>query len=51
METVKQKLDKVYDLMKDEFGYKNKLAAPTLEKIVVSVGTGKQIKLDRFRND
>jgi large subunit ribosomal protein L5 len=51
METVKQKLDKVYDLMKDEFGYKNKLAAPTLEKVVVSVGTGKQIKLDRFRND
>jgi large subunit ribosomal protein L5 len=51
METVKQKIDKAYDLMKDEFGYANKLAAPTLEKIVISTGTGKEIKSDRFRND
>ncbi|NCS99554.1 50S ribosomal protein L5 [Candidatus Parcubacteria bacterium] len=51
METVKQKLDKVYDLMKDEFGYKNKLAAPKIEKIIVSVGTGKQIKLDKNKNE
>ncbi|MFT5360057.1 MAG: large subunit ribosomal protein L5 [Candidatus Paceibacteria bacterium] len=51
METIKQKLDKVYDLMKDDFGYKNKLAAPTIEKIVVSSGTGKEIKSDKKRND
>ncbi len=51
METVKQKLDKVYDLMKDDFGYKNKFAAPKIEKIVISVGTGKQIKLDKKKNE
>lgn len=51
MQTVKQKLDNVYNLMKEEFGYTNKLAAPRLEKIVVSVGTGKQIKVDKHRND
>jgi len=51
MQTVKQKLDNVYNLMKEEFGYTNKLAAPRLEKIVVSVGTGKQIKVDKHRNE
>lgn len=51
METVKQKLNKAYDEMKGEFGYTNKLAAPKIEKIVVSIGTGKQSKLDKHRND
>lgn len=33
------------------FGYKNKLAAPRLTKIVVSAGTGSGVKKDRERNN
>ena len=38
--TVKEKIAKAYDVMKSEFGYKNKMQAPKIEKIVVSVGVG-----------
>lgn len=51
METTKQKLDKSYNTLKDKFGYKNKLAAPRLEKVVISVGTGSKIKIDKNKND
>ncbi len=51
METVKQKEQKAFDIMKAEFGYKNKLAAPHLTKIVISTGTGTAMKKDRNRND
>lgn len=51
METVKQKMNTVFETMKDEFGYKNTMAAPKIEKVVVSVGTGKAIKADKNRND
>ena len=40
METLKEKQNKIFDLMKGDFGYKNVMQAPKIEKIVVSTGTG-----------
>lgn len=51
METTREKLKKVFDSLKGEFGYKNKMATPKLSKIVLSVGTGSKIKMDKNRND
>ncbi|MCX6757833.1 MAG: 50S ribosomal protein L5 [Candidatus Nomurabacteria bacterium] len=48
--TVKEKNDKAYEIMKGAFGYKNTMAAPRLQKIVVNVGTGTAIKKDKNRN-
>lgn len=47
----KEQEKKAFELMKGDFGYKNMLAAPRFEKIVISSGTGKQAKTDRNRND
>lgn len=41
MEQMQQKLTGAYDALRDEFGYTNRHEAPTVEKVVVSVGTGK----------
>lgn len=41
METVQTRLTSVFDSLKAEFGYKNVNQAPTIEKVVVSVGTGR----------
>lgn len=41
METVQARLKTVYDSLKDEFGYKNVHQAPTVEKVSISVGTGR----------
>lgn len=51
METLKQKQVSSYDALKAQFGYTNKLAAPRIEKVVVSVGTGSGMKRDRNKND
>lgn len=51
MESVKQKDRKVFDALKEKYGYKNALQAPYLEKIVVSVGTGKKVKQDKKINE
>ena len=40
--SVKEKITKAYDLMKADFGYKNKMQAPKIQKVVVSVGVGSQ---------
>ena len=45
-----EKQNTVFDTMKAEFGYKNKLAAPRLTKVVISVATGSDMKNDRNRN-
>lgn len=37
----KEKLKQVYPILKEQFGYTNVHQAPTVEKVVVSVGTGK----------
>lgn len=41
METVQTRLAGAFDALKGEFGYINKHQAPTIEKVVVSVGTGR----------
>lgn len=41
METVQAQLKSVFDSLKGEFGYKNVNQAPTIEKVVISVGTGR----------
>ncbi len=51
MKSVKEIEKSAYDAMKAEFGYKNKMAAPHLVKVVVSSGTGSGIKRDKNRND
>lgn len=38
--SVKEKVAKAYDVMKADFGYKNKMQAPKVQKVVVSVGVG-----------
>ncbi len=51
MKSVKEKAQSAYEVMKGQFGYKNKMAAPKLMKVVVSVGTGSGMKRDIKRND
>ena len=43
MDKYKEKQNKVFDLMKSEFGYVNVMQAPKIEKIVVSVGIGSTV--------
>ena len=50
MKTVKEKEQQSYEILKDKYGYKNKMAAPRLKKVVVSVATGTGMKKDKNRN-
>ncbi len=50
MELTKQKQDTVATAL-TSFGYKTKLAAPRLLKIVISSGTGSGMKKDREKNE
>ena len=49
--SVKEKSASSFELMKGEFGYTNKLAAPKLVKVSVAVATGSKMKKDRHAND
>ena len=49
--TVKEKLKAVYPKLKDKYGWKNVMQAPAIEKVIVSVGTGKMSRNDKKRND
>ncbi len=49
--TVKEKQGEVFEKMKNEFHYKNAMAAPRLKKLVINVGTGTAIKKDKNKND
>lgn len=40
MESIKEKISKSYSALKTEFGYKNKMQAPKIQKVVVSAGVG-----------
>lgn len=40
MENIKDKIKKSYNLMKEEFGYKNMMQAPKIEKVSISAGVG-----------
>lgn len=47
MESVKEKQAKAFDSLKGQFGYKNKMQAPKITKIVVSSGIGSVKEKDR----
>ncbi len=49
MKPIKEKQASAFDIMKAEFGYKAKLAAPRLVKVVVSATTGRS--KDKNRNE
>ena len=48
--TVKEKEIEGFEKMKSVFHYKNALAAPKMQKIVLNVGTGTAIKKDKNKN-
>lgn len=41
METTQTKISSAYQTLKGDFGYKNVMQAPKIEKVVISVGTGR----------
>jgi len=41
METITTKMKSAHEALKGEFGYKNVMQTPRVEKVVVSVGTGR----------
>ena len=49
--TVKEKEAESFEKMKSEFHYKNAMAAPHLQKVVVNTGTGTLMKKDKNKND
>src|SRR3989344_4300612 len=50
-QTIKEKEAGAYEKMKSAFHYKNALAAPRLQKIVINVGTGTLMKKDKNKNE
>jgi large subunit ribosomal protein L5 len=40
MKTIKEKTKEAFDALKTEFGYKNAMQAPKIQKVVVSAGVG-----------
>ena len=49
--TVKEKEVEAYEKMKSAFSYKNRMATPVMQKVVINVGTGTAIKKDKNKND
>lgn len=49
--TIKEKENSFFENNKTVFNYKNKMAAPKLQKVVLNVGTGTLIKRDKNKND
>ncbi len=49
--TVKEKENGGYEKMKSIFRYKNIMAAPKMQKIVLNIGTGTAIKKDKNKNE
>lgn len=49
--TVKEKEVEAFAKMKTEFHYKNAMATPKIQKIVINVGTGTYMKKDSKKND
>lgn len=49
--TFKEKEKEVYEKMKNAFHYKNAMATPKMQKVVINVGTGTLIKKDKNKND
>ncbi|MEK9181748.1 MAG: 50S ribosomal protein L5 [Patescibacteria group bacterium] len=49
--TVKEKEIEVFAKMKDIFHYKNAMATPKMQKIVINTGTGTALKKDKNKNE
>jgi len=49
--TLTDKTKKAFETMKGTYGYTNIMQAPKIEKVVVSVGTGKLSKIDKKKNE
>src|SRR3989338_2000908 len=49
--TVKEKEIQAFEKMKTDFQYKNAMAAPKMQKLVVNVGTGTLVKKDKNKNE
>ena len=49
--TVKEKENEAFEKMKGAFHYKNTMAAPSMEKVVINVGTGTMVKKDKNKNE
>ena len=49
--TIKEKEKGGFEKMKNTFHYKNAMAAPKMEKVVLNVGTGTAMKKDKNKND
>lgn len=47
--TVKEKIKSAYPKLKEKYGYKNVMQAPKIEKVIISVGTGKTGHADKKR--
>lgn len=50
MQSVKEIQKQAYESMSKTFGYKNRLQAPRLVKVVIATGTGSGMKKDRNKN-
>jgi large subunit ribosomal protein L5 len=48
--SMKETIAQAYPVMKEQFGYKNLLAAPRVQKVVLNIGTGSGMKRDKTRN-
>ena len=49
--TIKEKEKNSFEQMKNTFHYKNALATPHLQKVVINVGTGTAMKKDKNKNE
>ncbi|MCX6752617.1 MAG: 50S ribosomal protein L5 [Candidatus Nomurabacteria bacterium] len=49
--TVKEKEAASFEKMKSDFHYKNVMAAPRMQKVVLNVGTGTAVKKDKNKNE
>ncbi len=51
VKTVKQKMSDAYASLKGKYGYANVMMAPKIEKVIVSVGTGRMTRADKKHNE
>ena len=51
VKSMKEKVAAAYPLMKKDFAYTNPMQAPKLEKVLVSIGTGKNGRGDKKRGE
>ena len=49
--TIKEKEKEIFEKMKTAFHYKNSMATPRMQKVVINVGTGTLMKKDKNKNE